>query len=152
AVVTFRLFSVYGPWEEPGRLIPTLIRRARAGQPLQMTAPETARDFVYVDDILRALLTLDRLSELRGEIFNLGTGVQSTLRDVVDLVRKLAGSASEVRWGDMPARHWDASQWVADISKARRQLGWSPHYRLEQGLAEMAAWMRKVGDDYGEQR
>ena len=51
-VVTFRLFSVYGPWEEPTRLIPTLIRRARAGLPLEMVAPDTARDFVYVDDVL----------------------------------------------------------------------------------------------------
>src|SRR5271157_2478539 len=60
-VVTLRLFSVYGPWEEPSRLIPTVIRRAKAGLPLEMVAPEIARDFVYVGDALRAILEFDLL-------------------------------------------------------------------------------------------
>ena len=54
SVAVYRLFSVYGPWEEPTRLLPTLIRRARAGLPLQMVSPRTVRDFVYVDDVLGA--------------------------------------------------------------------------------------------------
>ena len=61
AIVTLRLFSVYGPWEEPTRLIPTVIRRARAGLPLEMVSPDVARDFVFIGDVLRALLDFERL-------------------------------------------------------------------------------------------
>src|ERR671938_597453 len=99
AVVVFRLFSVYGPWEEPTRLVPTMIRRARAGLPLEMVSPRTARDFVYVDDVLDALAGFGRLEGLSGEVINLGSGAQSTLAEVVELVREIVSSRSEVRWG-----------------------------------------------------
>lgn len=148
AVVTFRLFSVYGPWEEPTRLMPTLIRRARAGLPLEMAAPETARDFVYVDDVLDALLDIDRLPATTGEVINLGTGVQSTLRDVVAAVQAAVGDRSEVRWAGMPPRRWDTDRWQADVSKARTLLGWSAKHTLKQGVARMAAWMATDGKDH----
>jgi nucleoside-diphosphate-sugar epimerase len=148
-VATFRLFSVYGPWEEPSRLIPNLIRRARAGLPLEMVAPEVARDFVYVDDVLEALLDLPQVAQLHGNVINLGTGVETTLRDVVDEVLHLTGSRSEVRWGAMAPRRWDTDRWVADASQAARLLSWRPAYDLRRGLVGMAAWMEEVGDDYG---
>jgi nucleoside-diphosphate-sugar epimerase len=149
ATVTFRLFSVYGPWEEPTRLVPTLIRRARAGLPLEMVAPETARDFVYVEDVLRALLDFAPLAGLRGEVINLGSARQTTLREFVAAVTALFGGRSEVRWGAMAPRHWDTERWSADASKAARLLGWAPRWGLPQGLRQMADWMRTVGDDYG---
>src|SRR5262249_14345333 len=142
-------FSVYGPWEEPTRLIPTVIRRARAGLPLEMVAPETARDFVHVDDVLDALTAFERFAGLRGEVFNVGTGTQSTMRDVVGAARAAGGSGSEGRWGAMKARRWDASCWKAAPAKARSVLGWSAKIGLAEGIARMAAWMAGVGDDYG---
>jgi nucleoside-diphosphate-sugar epimerase len=148
-VATFRLFSVYGPWEEPTRLIPTLIRRARAGLPLEMVAPDTARDFVYVDDILEALLDLPRIAQLRGDVINLGTGVETTLSEVVAAVLELTGSRSAVRWGAMTPRRWDTNRWVADTSLAVQQLKWRPAFDLRRGLVAMAAWMEDVGNDYG---
>jgi dolichol-phosphate mannosyltransferase len=149
-VATLRLFSVYGPWEQPSRLIPTLIRRARAGLPLEMVAPQIARDFVYVDDVLSALLDFPRVARLKGEVINLGTGVETTLRDVVAAVIDLTGSRSEIRWGAMSPRRWDTNRWVAERSQAERLLSWRPAYDLRRGLAAMAAWMKEVGDDYGD--
>jgi nucleoside-diphosphate-sugar epimerase len=149
AAVTFRLFSVYGPWEEPARLLPTMIRRARAGLPLVMTAPETARDFVHIDDVLDALLAFERLKDTRGEVFNLGTGVQTTLRDVVAAVQAVVGSASDVRWSAMPARRWDTTAWCADPTRAQEVLGWRARLDLVEGVRRTAAWMKEVGDDYG---
>lgn len=148
--VTFRFFSVYGPWEEPSRLFPTVIRRARAGLPLEMVSPDTARDFVYVDDVLDALLNVERLASFKGEIFNLGSGVQSTMRDVVAAVCDTTKSKSEVKWGGMTARRWDTNRWQADISKAREKLSWSPTISLREGVTRMAQWMSKVGDNYGQ--
>jgi nucleoside-diphosphate-sugar epimerase len=149
ATVVLRLFSVYGPWEEPTRLIPTVIRRARAGLPLEMVAPDVARDFVYIEDVIKALLDFPRLARLRGEVLNLGTGTQTTLREVVDAVTELLGSRSPVRWGAMAARQWDSAHWSADPSRAAQLLGWAPAHSLRQGLRKTAEWMRTVGDGYG---
>lgn len=148
-IVTFRLFSVYGPWEEPTRLVPTLIRRARAGKPLVMVSPETARDFIYVDDVVDALLNFSVLEAMSGQVFNLGTGVQSTLRDVVTAVEEAVGSPLQVQWGSMRARKLDTSCWQADPRKSSGMLGFSARVSLKKGIGKMAAWMREVGDDYG---
>jgi UDP-glucose 4-epimerase len=147
--VVFRLFSVYGPWEEPTRLMPTLIRRARAGLPLEMAAPDIARDFVYIDDVLDALLDLPAAARLRGEVVNLGTGTETRLREVVEAVTGLLASRSEICWGSMKPRHWDSTRWTADPRKAAQLLGWRPRHTLRQGLTRMASWMQSIGDEYG---
>jgi nucleoside-diphosphate-sugar epimerase len=113
-----------------------------------MAAPDTARDFVYVDDVLDALLDIERLPAATGEVFNVGTGVQSTLRDVVAAVQAVVGDRSEVRWGAMPPRRWDTDRWQADVSKARAVLGWFPKHTLREGVARMAAWMAAAPDDH----
>jgi UDP-glucose 4-epimerase len=150
AVVTLRLFSVYGPWEEPTRLIPTVIRRARAGLPLEMVAPEVARDFVYVGDVLRALLDFDRLRRATGAVINLGSGVEMSLGDVVAAVQDLFGHRSRVVWGGMPARQWDTARWVADRSRADRILDWRPTVGFREGLARTAEWMTITGGDHAD--
>jgi nucleoside-diphosphate-sugar epimerase len=148
-IANLRLFSVYGPWEAPTRLMPTLIRRARAGLPLEMVAPNVARDYVYVDDVVEALLDFARLARLPGEVINLGSGVEASLAEVVTVVTELLGSSSEVRWGAMPARHWDTTRWSADPRKAAQLLKWHPRHTLRDGVAKLASWMQARGDHYG---
>jgi dolichol-phosphate mannosyltransferase len=121
--------------------MPTILRRARAGLPLEMVHPDVARDFVFVDDVVDALLDWNAISRLNGEIINLGTGKESTLVEVVAVVQELTGSRSEVRWGAMAARHWDTHRWSADPTRAAQLLGWTPKHDLRQGLAKMLAWM-----------
>ncbi len=140
---TLRLFSVYGPYEEPSRLFPTIITRALAGRALEMVAPETARDFVYLDDVIDAYLRVEPLSAQVGGIFNIGTGVQSTLRDVVEAVLKATGVRVAVNWGRMPPRTWDAATWVADCAAARRVLTWVPKTRLEEGVRKTVEWFKQ---------
>jgi nucleoside-diphosphate-sugar epimerase len=146
-VVCLRLFSVYGPWEEPTRLIPTLIRQARARRPLDLTSPETARDFVYVDDVLDALLDFPRLRTLGGEVINIASGRETKLREIVAEVLRLFPGRPELRWGAFPARQWDAAHWSGDIAKAERLLGWTPRHTLAEGLAKTAAWMQITGGE-----
>jgi nucleoside-diphosphate-sugar epimerase len=146
--VTFRLFSVYGPWEEPTRLIPTLLRRAQAGLPLEMAAPGIARDFVHVDDVLDAMLDFAGLERHSGEVFNLGTGVETTLEGVVALVQEVVGRRCDVRWGAMPPRRWDHTSWRADTRHVRETLGWEARRTLEQGLRAFRAWMEAARDPY----
>ena len=141
-VNTFRLFSVYGPYEAPSRLIPTVIRRCLEGKDLEMVSPETARDFIYADDVLQAYLQLGQLSLQCGETFNIGTGVQSTVRDVVGAVLRSTGAKVKVHWGSMAARVWDTDTWVADPSKVRRVLKWTPKISLTEGIERTVEWFR----------
>jgi len=141
-VNTFRLFSVYGPYEAPSRLIPTLIRRCLEGKDLEMVSPDTARDFIHIDDVLDAYLQLGQLNLQHGETFNIGTGVQSTLRDVVRAVFRSTGANVKVHWGSMAARVWDTDTWVADPSKVRRVLKWTPKIGLVEGIDKTVQWFR----------
>jgi nucleoside-diphosphate-sugar epimerase len=142
---TFRLFSVYGPYEEPSRLVPTLIRRCLEGRDLDMVSPDTARDFIYVDDVVEAYLQVGQLSLQCGEVFNIGTGIQSTVRDVVKAVLQATGAKVKVNWGSMPARTWDTETWLADCSKVRRVLKWTPKNSLVAGIERTVQWFRSNG-------
>lgn len=140
-VTTLRLYSVFGPWEEPTRLLPTLIARGREGALPPLVDPDTARDFVYVDDVCDAYVAA--ASQPPGEpgrIYNVGTGVQTTIRAVVDVARRTLGIDAEPAWGTLPRRPWDTTTWVADISRIRRELSWEPTHSFEEGFRQMARW------------
>ncbi len=147
-IVTLRLFSVYGPYEEPTRLIPRVMAAALFGEPIRMVDPSTARDFVYVDDVVNAFLDFENLSGLRGEILNVGTGVQSNLRDVIETTQTLVNHPLPVEWGAMPARPWDSDRWVADASKLRRLTGACPRTTLREGLEKCLGWFADHRDLY----
>jgi len=143
STVTLRLFSVYGPYEEPKRLVPNLMLAALDGTPLDMVSPETVRDFVYIDDVIDVYLEIDKLQPLSGEILNVGTGVQTSLAQLVDTMATVAGRPLQAHWDQMPPRTWDAAVWVADVSKLRWLTGSVPRTRVDQGLARTLAWFRE---------
>jgi nucleoside-diphosphate-sugar epimerase len=143
-VVTLRLYSVYGPWEEPGRLMPTLVARGLEGHLPPLVSPDTPRDFVSVRDAERAfVLAAEHTDIARGSVFNIGSGRQTTLREVVEVSRAEMGIEEEPRWGTEPQRSWDAAVWVSDSSKAREQLGWMAEDDLPTGFARLANWLRE---------
>jgi len=140
--VTLRLYSVFGPYEEPGRLVPTLILAALAGRLPPLASPAIARDFVYVDDVVEAyLLAAAGPSEPRA-VYNIGTGRQTTLEEAVDSIRRLFGVSETPSWGTMEDRAWDTAIWIADPSKVQRELGWRASVEFEEGLVATADWFR----------
>jgi nucleoside-diphosphate-sugar epimerase len=142
-VVTLRLYSVYGPWEEPGRLMPTLVARGIEGRLPPLVSPDTPRDF-FIRDAERAFLQAAERSDVdRGSVFNIGSGRQITLREVVEVARAEMGIAAEPQWGTESPRSWDASVWVAEPRRAREQLGWSAEDDLPAGFSRLADWLRE---------
>src|SRR5512135_1608461 len=84
--VTLRLYSVYGPYEDPRRLIPTLVRCGLEGRVPPLVNPEIGRDFLYVEDAVEAfIMVAESGCPEQGGIYNVGTGVQTTLRGAVDV-------------------------------------------------------------------
>jgi len=141
-IVIFRLFSVYGYYEEASRLIPTLVTRCLDKKDLEMVSPETARDFIFVEDVIEAYLNIERLRRLSGEIINIGTGLQSKLKDIVQQVLQLTQAKVQVKWGSMPPRIWDTNVWVADMTRAKMVLGWKAKHSLKEGLTKTVEWIK----------
>ncbi|MFI4989756.1 MAG: NAD-dependent epimerase/dehydratase family protein [Solirubrobacterales bacterium] len=150
---TLRLYSVYGPWEDPRRLMPTLAAHGMRGELPPLVDPETARDFVHLDDVLDAFLLAAAEGAPRPDaIYNVGSGVQTSLRSVVETARAALAIAVEPSWGSHPPRAWDTNVWAANPEKIERELGWHPRVALEAGFATLVDWLRanpRFGERYG---
>jgi nucleoside-diphosphate-sugar epimerase len=140
-IITLRLYSAYGPYEEPKRLMPNLIAHGLRGELPPLVNPDIARDYVYVDDICDAcILAAQKPPGEPGAVYNVGTSVQTSLREVVETARRVMRITAEPQWGSMPSRIWDTAVWVADSSKIREELGWRPQFDFESGLRRMVEW------------
>ena len=139
-----RLFSVYGYFEERTRLIPTIIKACLCGQNPKLLSPDSVRDFIFVDDVIDFLLKLSANPKISGEIFNVGSGLQRTVGDVVNETIKLTKSSIQPIWGSADLRPTKEPKiWVADISKAKKMLDWEPKNSLKQGLKKSIKWYEK---------
>ncbi len=139
---TLRLYSIYGPYEEPSRLIPALLLHALNGGLPPLVSPRTARDYVFVDDACDAMLSVADSSVLDAGIYNICTGVQTSLEDLVSLTRSMLSVPSEPRWGTMNQRSWDSDIWVGSPAKLENQIGWKAPTDLESGLRRTVEWFR----------
>src|SRR5439155_20873749 len=105
--------------------------------------PDIARDYIYVDDVVNAYwLAATQPSQEPGAIYNIGTGIQTSLREVVEVARSALNISVEPQWGSMPERQWDTTRWVANSQKASAVLGWEVHYTFRQGFRHMVDWLR----------
>ncbi len=146
-VSTLRLYSVYGPYEDAGRLIPNLILHGMKKEFPPMTDPLTARDFVYVRDIEDAYILAAEKPEIsKGNIYNAGTGTQTSLKAAAEQAKQFFGIESEPVWGSMVSRKWDTNIWVADSTKIRAELGWTPRYSFSDGFQKTAEWFTNQAD------
>lgn len=143
AITTLRLYSIYGPWEDPRRLIPTLVTRALQGRLPPLADPRTSRDFVHIDDACEAFVLAARGAESgASRIYNVASGVQTTLAELVALARELFGVEDEPDWGHYPSRAWDTNVWVGNPLRIRSELGWRAERSLKDGLRGFADWAR----------
>ncbi len=143
-IATLRLYSVYGPWEDPGRLMPTMVAQGLAGRLPPLVDPRVARDYVYVDDVSEAFVRAAAKPHPEpGVVFNVGSGRQTTIREVVKIARRVLAIGEKPRWGTMPNRRWDTNVWVSDSRAIRRALGWKPRYTVDRGFRQLVAWMKE---------
>ena len=146
--VTVRLFSVYGPWEEPTRFVPTIITRALKGEPLLLTKGLERRDHVYVDDTVEAYLAAALAAAKNpGAVFNICSGRQYAIREVVTCLEKIVGKL-EKQWGAYPARAWDTNYWVGDPSHTAATIGWKATTSLAEGLGKTVQWLKEHKKEY----
>jgi UDP-glucose 4-epimerase len=137
--VVLRFFNVYGPRQgmnDYSGVITRFINRAKQKQHLTIYGDGSqTRDFVNVHDIVEALLASLKSSSANGEVFNIGSGKPTSIADLAKTVLELTGQDLEIRY-ELP-RAGDIKDSYADISKAKRLLGYEPKVTLRDGLKDL---------------
>lgn len=148
-VVTLRLFSPYGPWDDPRRLIPYATAEFIRGLKPHLAKPESVRDFVFIDDVVDTYVQTVRRSLPCGEIYNVGSGEQHSVADVVHHLQAILPGCPAPAWGERDVQRPEPATWVADITRTSAALGWSPQVPFSVGLTKTADWMRANLQFYG---
>lgn len=143
-----RLYSVYGPYEDSSRLIPTLLRHGTEGRYPDFVNPSISRDFVYIDDVVEAFVAtaLNLKEEDYGASFNIGSGRKTTIAEIAELAGEMFRIAEPPDFSSMPDRIWDISDWYANPEQAWLRLGWQAGTPLREGLERTLAWYQGVPD------
>ncbi len=141
-----RLFNSYGPGEYPGKyrnVIPNFIYMAMNGQKLSITGTgEETRDYTYVDDTIQALKLCMVRDEAVGQVFNTGTGIETSMNRLIDCMRSVLQSEIPVEY--QPRRDWDSiTRRCSDIGKISRVLGYKATVELETGLRRTVDWFHQ---------
>jgi len=146
--VNLRLYSIYGPWEERDRLIPTLVSFGLAGKYPKLVNPDISRDFVYIDDCTSALVkaALKTCKTNPGESVNIASGIKTTMKDVAETAQKLFKIREKAQFGNMPNRKWDLSEWYGNPQLAKALLGWEYKYSFEEGMKMTIDWEKEATD------
>jgi UDP-glucuronate decarboxylase len=143
-----RIFNTYGPRMRPdgiyGRAIPRFISQALRNEPITVFGDgKQTRSFCYITDQIEGLLRLAFTETARGEVVNIGNDEEITVIDLAKMVKKLAGSSSNITFGLLPQD--DPQRRCPDITKAKQILGWRPKVKLEDGLRKTIKWLSEVG-------
>ncbi|MBA4039789.1 MAG: hypothetical protein C0468_05645 [Planctomyces sp.] len=136
-----RFFTVYGPGQRPDLAISTFLSAARDGRAVRLFgAPTRSRDYTYIDDIVAGVLAAYGAIDRFGfRVWNLGNNRPASLADLVGVIGQVTGRALRTERAEAP--QGDVEHTWADLSRARRELGYQPTTDLAQGIAQQWAWM-----------
>ena len=137
-----RLFSAYGPMDDPSWMIPHVTLRLLNGARPALTAGTQRWDYVYVADAADAIVRVAQTPAAAG-IFNLGSGRTETIRTVVERIRDLVNPAAELGFGEVPYRPDQVMHLEADIAKLTAATGWTPQTPLDKGLQMTVKWYQE---------
>jgi nucleoside-diphosphate-sugar epimerase len=145
-----RLFFLYGPREDPRRLVASVIRSLLEGSSVKTTSGEQRRDFLHVEDVAGALLALLE-SSVCGPV-NIASGQATAVAEIVDQLAGAIGRPELVLRGAIPDRREEPPLLLADISRLREEVGFQARWTLADGLADAIRWWRETGGARAEGR
>jgi nucleoside-diphosphate-sugar epimerase len=135
-----RIFFVYGPYEQPGRLVSQVAEALVKGEPAPTSEGTQRRDFLHARDVAAAFVALLD-SDVEGPV-NIGSGEAVAIRDLVALIGEAAGRPALARFGEIPQRPGDPPLIEADVGRLRDEVGWRPAVSLEEGIRETVEWWK----------
>lgn len=140
-LIWLRLFSAYGPWDDPSWLLPYVAISLLKGARPSLTAGEQRWDFIHIRDVVDAVVGVLGNCEIEGA-FNLGSGIAPPLRSTIERLRNLIDPSLPLGFGEVPYRVDQAMVLQADISRLSAALNWQPRVMLDEGLREIVDWYR----------
>lgn len=141
-VCVLRPSVVYGPEQGDDMFVPALVRALLLGERFPMTAGEQTRDFVFVGDLVEAILLAGSTPNLGGEVINIGSGLATSIAALADSVEAVTDSHGHTDRGAVAYRGAEPMNYAMNITKAERLLGWRPATTLGEGLRQTIAWYR----------
>jgi dTDP-glucose 4,6-dehydratase len=149
-VTIVRPFNAYGPRQSARAVIPTILSQALAGMTLRLGTLDTTRDFTYVADTARGFAAVAASDDALGEVVNVGSGTEVSIRDVVRAAGEVVGRELKVEGDDQRLRPpaSEVSRLHSDSAKAAKLAGWRAGVSLEDGLRATADWISAHMDLY----
>ncbi|MBF6599607.1 MAG: SDR family NAD(P)-dependent oxidoreductase [Dehalococcoidia bacterium] len=143
-ILVVRPFNAYGPRQSARAVIPTIIAQALRGGPLRLGTLDTTRDFTFVEDTARGFVSVAAADAAVGEVVNIGSGSEVSIREIVSKVGAIIGRELEVEGDEQRLRPAasEVSRLHADSSKALRLAGWRSQVPLDEGLRRTTDWIR----------
>jgi nucleoside-diphosphate-sugar epimerase len=142
-VVVVRIFSAYGPWEDPSRLVPYVLDCCLRGQHPRVTEGRQPRDFIHVDDCIALLKRAAESDAARGHVLHAGSGRRQTVRGMVEMaLRVCSGDRLSAEFGAQCDRPDEPVEWLAQIDRTTAITGWRPLLTLEQGIQRTWDWFQ----------
>jgi len=136
-----RLANVYGPHQPVDAVVPSIIRQAYSKDSIHIGNATPVRDFVFIADVIDALIKLSETPKTYGRMIEIGTGRGHSIQDVVDLVVQISRFKGKVVSDKRRIRSNDQNTLTADTSRIQNELGWYPQMTLEQGLQAVVGEM-----------
>jgi len=140
--VYIRSFNVFGEDQSNRMLIPEVIIGCLKNEDIQLTKGEQTRESNYVGDISRGIVEAGIRKEAVGEIINLGSGDELTVKQLVIKIKNLAQSSSNLQFGALDYRPNEVWRMCCDNRKAKEILDWEPKVELEKGLLKTIKWYK----------
>ena len=141
--VCLRLFMVYGPAQpDPSKLVPYVTHSLLRGEAPALSSGARPVDWVYVDDVVDALLAAAVADGLEGRTLDVGSGELVTVREVVERIARLVGTGITPGFGAVPERPMEQVR-VANVAETAACLGWQARTSLEEGLSRTVEWYRR---------
>lgn len=145
--LTARLFTVYGPGEHAGRLLPSLLETAKTGKPLSLTNGDQKRDFTYVEDVAEGLVRLGLAKTKPGEVVNLATGKLLSVRSFVETVARILHIANDsLRFGLIPTRPEEMKHNPVTLERLLQLIAWIPPLGVAEGVQKTLAFKKTHRD------
>lgn len=144
-ITTLRLFSVYGYYEykERFRLIPDVILHCLKNKDLNLSAGNQKRDFIFIEDVIKAYIKAANNPNKKGLVLNVGTGVDNTIRDVAERIVSKLNSRIKLNYDAKKSEVFENSvSCKADISEIKSVLDWKPDFDLDKGLERTISWFK----------
>jgi nucleoside-diphosphate-sugar epimerase len=143
--VSLRYFNVFGPFQDPqseyAAVVPMFVTRLLAGQPLLVYGDgEQTRDFTYVENVVEANLLALEAKNAAGKVFNIGCGTHISLNQLIRSLEEILDTKAVVNY--LAARPGDVRHSLADITCARKVLGYEPKTTVKEGLKRTVDWFR----------